>query len=138
MKEITTDAKIENIEVVTNFINNELDVIGCLKKAKAEIDIAVDELFSNIANYAYCPKTGKATVKFDYDKNDNSVYITFVDEGKPYNPIAAEDPNVTAPIAERKIGGLGILIVKKTMDDVNYKYENNKNILIIKKKLSGG
>lgn len=131
--EITVPAIIENVEKVTAFVNAELEKINCPAKAKAEIDIAIDELFSNIANYAYNPEIGKATVKFEVQKNPMAVIITFMDNGKPYDPLKREDPNVTLSVTERQIGGLGIFMVKKSMDSVEYEYKDNHNILRIKK-----
>ena len=131
--EITVPAIIENVEKVTAFVNAELEKINCPAKAKAEIDIAIDELFSNIANYAYNPEIGKATVQFEVQKNPMAVIITFMDNGKPYDPLKREDPNVTLSVAERQIGGLGIFMVKKSMDSVEYEYKDNHNILKIKK-----
>lgn len=131
--EITVPAIIENVEKVTAFVNAELEKINCPAKAKAEIDIAIDELFSNIANYAYNPEIGKATVKFEVQNNPMAVIITFMDNGKPYDPLKREDPNVTLSMEERQIGGLGIFMVKKSMDSVEYEYKDNHNILRIKK-----
>lgn len=131
--EITLPAIIENVEKVTAFVNAELEKINCPAKAKAEIDIAIDELFSNIANYAYNPEVGKATVKFEVQKNPMAVIITFMDNGKPYDPLKREDPNVKLSVDEREIGGLGIFMVKKSMDSIEYEYKDNHNILRIKK-----
>jgi len=135
MKEITVKALIENVEVVTNFINEELDKLNCEQKAKAQIDIAIDELFSNIANYAYNPEIGEATVRFEVCDKPLSVTITFMDNGVPYDPLSKEDPNVSLLAEERDIGGLGVFMVKKSMDSVEYEYKDNKNILRIKKNI---
>lgn len=135
MKEITVKALIENVEVVTNFINEELDKLNCEQKAKAQIDIAIDELFSNIANYAYNPEIGEATVRFEVCDKPLSVIITFMDNGVPYDPLSKEDPNVSLSAEERDIGGLGVFMVKKSMDSVEYEYKDNKNILRIKKNI---
>ena len=116
--EITVPATIENVEKVTGFVNTELDKLGCPSKAKAEIDIAIDKLFSNIANYAYNPEIGKATVKFEVQNNPQAVVITFMDNGKPFDPLLREDPNIKLAAEDRDIGGLGIFMVKKTMDSV--------------------
>ena len=96
---------------------------------------AVDEIFSNIANYAYKPVDGKATVGFADSNENRQVEIVFEDSGKPYNPLKKEDPDVNLPIEERDIGGLGILIVKKSMDEVLYEYKDKKNILTLRKKI---
>jgi len=133
MKEITLDATIDNLDRVTDFVNEELENIGCSFKAMTQIDVVIDELFSNIAHYAYKPEIGSATVTVDIKEDPMSVIITFMDQGKPFNPLAAANPDVTLSAEERQIGGLGIFLVKKTMDDVSYEFKDGKNILQIKK-----
>ena len=135
MKELTIAATVENIEVVTDFVNEQLEALDCPMKAQMQIDIAIDELFSNIAHYAYNPRVGNATVCVEVIEDPLAVVITFIDNGVPYDPLAKEDPDTTLSAEERKIGGLGIYMVKKTMDDITYEYKNGQNILTIKKKL---
>lgn len=135
MKEITVQATIENIEPVTDFVNETLDSIGCSLKARMQIDVAIDELFSNIAHYAYHPETGQAVVRVHEEADPPAVCITFVDNGIPYDPLAKEDPDITLTADERQIGGLGIYMVKKTMDEISYEYKDGQNILTIKKQL---
>ena len=135
MKELNIAATVENIEVVTDFVNEQLEVLGCSIKAQMQIDIAIDELFGNIAHYAYDPDIGSATVRVEVMEEPLSVVITFIDGGVPYDPLLAADPNTGLPIEEREIGGLGIYIVKKSMDEIIYEYKDGKNILSIKKKL---
>ena len=135
MSELTVDAKIENIEQVTKFVNEILEGYNCPVKAMTQIDIAIDELFGNIANYAYHPNIGSATVRIEVAEKPLAVIITFVDNGIPYDPLAKEDPDVTKSADERQIGGLGIYIVKKSMDEIIYEYKDGKNILKIKKKI---
>lgn len=137
MKELTVDAKIENIEQVTSFVNEILERYDCPMKAMTQIDIAIDELFGNIANYAYHPNTGSATVRIEVIEKPMAVVITFVDNGIPYDPLAKADPDVTKSAEEREIGGLGIYLVKKSMDEITYEYKDGKNILKIKKKIEG-
>ena len=120
---------------MTEFIDGELEMIDCPMKAQIQIDVAIDELFGNIAKYAYIGKTGKATVQFSYDEKNSIISITLIDEGIMYNPLEKEDPDVTLSAEERKIGGLGIFLVKKTMDEMIYEYVDNKNKLTIKKKI---
>ena len=136
MKEITIDAAVENIEVVTDFISYELEQLNCPIKASTQIKVAIDEIFGNIARYAYNPDIGKATVRVSVEKDPLSVVIVFIDNGKPFNPLEQADPNVRASAKERKEGGLGIFIVKKTMNMVEYDYKDGKNILTIKKNLN--
>lgn len=135
MKEITVQATLENIAVVTGFVNAELDRVNCPAESRVQIDIAVDEIFGNIANYAYKPEEGPATVRIETGKNPLSVSISFVDHGMKFNPLSSGDPDTTLPARQRRIGGLGIFMVKKTMDDVTYDYVNGENILTIRKRI---
>ena len=98
--------------------------------------MAIDEIFINIASYAYAPGTGDATVTMDYDAGSGMFSLTFSDSGIPYNPLLKEDPDVNLPAEERSIGGLGIFLVKKTMDDMRYEYRDGRNILTLMKKIS--
>lgn len=135
MKELSLEAKIENVDRVIEFINKELDDLGCPSKNKIEIDVAVDEIFANIANYAYKPNVGNATIVFDTIDNSKTVVITFIDKGTPFDPLIKKDPNIELSADEREIGGLGIFIVKKTMDKVEYEYRDKQNVLKITKKI---
>ena len=135
MKELTIEATTGNIETVTDFVNEQLETLDCSMKVQMQVDIAIDELFSNIARYAYNPETGSATVQVEVTENPLAVVITFIDHGKPYDPLAKEDPDTKLSAEERQIGGLGIYMVKKTMDDISYEYKDGRNILKIKKNL---
>ena len=135
MKELTIAATVENIETVTEFVNEQLEALDCPMKAQIQIDIASDELFGNIAHYAYNPDIGQATVRVEVVEDPLSVVITFIDNGVPYDPLVKEDPDITLSAEEREIGGLGIFMVKKTMDEITYEYKDGQNILKIKKKL---
>lgn len=135
MKELTLPATIENIETVIDFVNGQLEEIKCPLKAQMQIDIAIDELFGNIAHYAYNPETGPATVRVEVTEDPIAVVITFIDRGVPYDPLKKEDPDITLSAEERAIGGLGIFMVKKTMDEISYEYKDGKNILSIKKNM---
>ena len=135
MKELTIAAKVENIEAVTDFVNEQLEALDCPKKAQMQIDIAIDELFGNIAHYAYNPEIGQATVRVEVIQDPLAVVITFIDKGVPYDPLTKADPDTTLSVEERDIGGLGIYMVKKTMDDITYEYKDGQNILAIKKNL---
>lgn len=133
VKEMTIEATVANIEKVTDFVNEQLQEVGCPMKAQTQIDIAIDELFGNIAHYAYDPNVGPATVRVEVPKEPLSVIITFIDNGVPYDPLKKADPDITLSADDREVGGLGIFLVKKTMDDVSYEYKNGQNILRIKK-----
>ena len=133
MKELNIEATPENIDTVIAFVDEQLEEYGCGMKAQMAIDVAVDELFANIAHYAYSPETGYATVRIDVIKEPLSVEITFIDNGIPYDPLAKIDPDTSLSVEDRPIGGMGIFIVKKSMDLVNYEYKDGKNVLTIKK-----
>ncbi len=134
-RELTLEATVANTETVTGFVEDFLNEIGCSMRVITQINVAVDELFSNIAHYAYAPKTGEAAVILDISDDGKTVTVTFEDSGIPYNPLNKKDPDVTLSADERQIGGLGIYMVKKTMDDVIYEYRDGKNILSIVKKV---
>ena len=135
MKEISIDAVLDNVAVVTDFVNEQLENMNCPKKVLFQIDIAIDELFSNIARYAYSPGTGNALVKFEAISEPLSVRIIFIDSGKPFNPLQTEDPDISLSKDEREPGGLGIFLTKKIMDNIDYEYKDGHNILTIMKKL---
>ena len=133
-QEITVAAAVENLEAVTAFVDRCLEEIGCSPRAQMQIDVAVDELFSNIAYYAYPPGSGTVTLRVEAAEPDD-VMLTFIDSGVPYDPLSRPDPDTTLSAEERRIGGLGIYMVKKSMDDVSYAYEDGKNVFTIKKRL---
>lgn len=135
MKELTLTAKTENIERITEFVDEQLEMYDCPPKAKVQIDIAIDELFGNIALYAYNPDEGPATVRVEVTENPLSVILTFIDNGVPYNPLEKADPDISLSAEDRQIGGLGIYMVKKTMDEIVYEYKDGQNILKVKKSL---
>ena len=133
--EISIDAVVENIPVVTSFVNEHLEAYNCPMKAQIQIEIAIDELFGNIAHYAYNPDVGPATVRVEVSEEPLQVVITFMDHGVPYDPLLAKEPDISASAEDRAIGGLGVYMVKKSMDSVDYEYVDGRNILRIKKTL---
>ena len=135
MKELTIAATVKNIEAVSDFVNEQLEALDCPMKAQMQIGIAIDELFGNIAQYAYNPDVGEATVRVEVQQEPLSVVITFIDGGMPYDPLTAAEPDTSLPVEERPLGGLGIFMVRKTMDEITYRYENGRNILSIRKNL---
>ena len=134
MIEKTFDAVIENIDAVTEFINEQLETFDCPMKMQMKIDVAIDEIVSNIAFYAYDDFVGKVTLQIKRQEEPLAVVLTFIDHGKPYNPLDKKDPNVKLSVEEKTIGGLGIYMVKKLMDDVRYEYRDGQNVLKIMKK----
>lgn len=132
---LVCDAVVDNIPNVTNFVDDLLDKYDAQEKAKIQINIAIDEIFSNISRYAYKKgAVGKAKITVDFNETKDEVKIVFEDRGIPYNPLERKDPNAKAGLDEREIGGLGIFIVKKSMDSMEYENVNGHNILTLKKK----
>lgn len=133
--EITVPAIMANIEPVTDFVDRHLAELACAMRIRLQIKVAIDELFGNIARYAYRPNVGPATVRVQVEQNPLSVVLTFIDKGKPYDPLSAETPDITLPASQRRIGGLGIFMVRKSMDDIEYAYRDGQNILTIRKQV---
>ncbi len=133
--ELELEAVAENLDEVQRFVNERLEGTDCPPKALMQIGVAVEEIFVNISSYAYAPDKGKATVRVEVSGAPVAVTITFVDHGIPYDPLTREDPNIRAAAADREVGGLGIFLTKKLMDDVAYEYRDGQNILTLKKKL---
>ena len=134
-KEITLEAADSNLASVLAFVDSELEAVDCPLKTQMQIDLAVEETFVNIAHYAYTPETGSATVRVALTQEPKTVTITFLDGGVPFDPLAKPDPDVTLSAEERQVGGLGIYIVKKNMDSMEYEYRDGKNVLTITKTL---
>ena len=135
MKELTIDATVENIVTVTSFVEAELEALDCPMKAQMQIAVAIDELFGNIAHYAYNPDVGPATVRVEVMESPLAFVITFIDNGVQYDPLARQDPDTALSAEEREIGGLGIYMVKKSMDEITYTYKDGQNILQIRKNI---
>ncbi len=135
MKELTLEARVDSLPQVLAFVDEYLESLDCSMKVQMQIDVAVEEIYVNVASYAYAPKTGSVTITLETEDAPRSVTITFTDSGVPYDPLAKEDPDVTLSAEERKIGGLGIYMVKKSMDKMLYEYKDGHNILKIVKNL---
>ena len=132
-EELEAEARKENLPQVLSFLDSYLERRGCSMKVQTQLDIAAEEIFINIASYAYGGNPGRALIRIRETHDPKGVAVTFIDEGVPYDPLAKPDPDVTLNADERPIGGLGIYMVKKSMDDVLYEYKNNRNCLTLKK-----
>lgn len=130
---LTVEAKDENLDQVMQFTENFLAARGCPMKIRMQLGLCVEEIFVNIAHYAYGGEAGTAEIRLD--DTQAGVTLTFLDSGVPYDPLAKEDPDITLSAEERQIGGLGIYLVKKNTDAVSYRYENGKNVLVLLKKI---
>ncbi len=135
MPELRVQALTANIAVITDFIDSRLEEAECPLKAQTQIDIAVDEICSNIAFYAYGTEKGDILVSYEFDQNTRLCTITFSDSGIPFDPLIVKEPDTTVPVEERDIGGMGIFLVRKTMDHVSYEYRDGMNHLTIQKRI---
>lgn len=136
MDVLKIEAALDNLDEVLAFVDQRLEENDCPMKVQTQIDIAVEEIFVNIASYAYSPEKGNAEIGVEVSDDPLEVTIRFADSGIPYDPLAKEDPDITLPAEQRPIGGLGIYMVKKSMDNVEYEHKDGQNIFIIRKKLS--
>lgn len=133
MKEIIVKGTLEELENVQEFLEQHLVYEQCSLKTIFQLNIAVEEIYVNIAKYAYYPNEGEVTIRYKIEEEPTTIVIEFLDNGKPFNPLVVENPNVSMKADVRAIGGLGILLVKKNMDQVEYKYDNGQNVLTLKK-----
>lgn len=136
MKSITVPAELSQLDAVLAFINEALENAGCPVKTSVAINIAAEEVFVNIANYAYDDRPGEATVGVSVDECAKVARLEFIDGGKPYNPLARKDPDIERSSQEREIGGLGVFMVKKMMDEVAYQYKDGRNVFSFCKALN--
>ena len=135
MRELIIEAKVENLKQVLSFVDEYLERLNCPLRTQMRLDVVVEELFVNIASYAYAFGTGDATIRIEETEDPLVFSVTFIDSGIPYDPLKKADPDVTLPAENRKIGGLGIFMAKKIMDEMQYVRKEGKNILTIRKKL---
>lgn len=136
MEELIIAAETERLDEVLSFVDRILEQYNCPMDVQIQIDIAVEEIYVNIANYAYNPEVGEATIRCTIENDPLRIIIEFMDGGVPYNPLERENPDLDLSAEERDIGGLGIYMVKTSMDDVSYRHQNGKNIFKIQKNLN--
>ncbi len=136
MREMTVSATPDQIEQVVDFVNEQLDTLGCSDEVRIDVDVTVDELLGNIAHYAYGPEGGTVTVCVDVEDDPQAAVITFMDRGAPFDPLAKEMPDTTSlPARERPIGGLGLFLARELMDGLAYSYQDGQNVLTARKAL---
>ena len=133
MAQLTVRADISQLDRVLSFADTILEEAGCKPNEQMQIDIAIEEIFVNIAHYAYPEGEGEAVIEVEADSGAGSVKIVFEDSGIPYNPLENEDPDISLSAEDRPVGGLGIFMVKKSMDDISYEYKDGKNRLTVRK-----
>ena len=135
MKILEMEAKIDHLSKVLAFVDALLEEHGCSMKTQMQVDVAIEEIFVNVASYAYGGRSGPVTISCHVEGDKPVLSVSFTDEGIPYNPLEKPDPDTSLPLDQRDIGGLGIYMVKKSMDDMKYEYKDGKNILTISKAL---
>ena len=136
MDQITVRATFDQVKPVMDFVNAQLTELGCSEQVRVHVDVAIDELFGNIVRYAYSPEGGPVTVRVEVEDSPLCVIITFIDHGVPYDPLSADFVDTIHMSAkERPIGGLGLFMVKKIVDNISYTYRDGQNILTIRKKI---
>ena len=128
-------AKTNSLNDVLGFVEEMLEKYECSMKMQMAICVAIEEVFVNVAHYAYNGGEGDVTFIIDFEESTRDITFQIIDKGVPFNPLNKPDPDITLSAEERQIGGLGIFITKKTMDKVTYSYENNENILTMIKKI---
>jgi len=134
LKELVVEAIVENMNKVIDFVNEELELYDLDIEIQSQINIIIDEIFSNIAYYAYTTTKGTVTIQVELEQDiKRAINIKFIDNGKPYNMLLAETPDVTLSVEAREIGGLGIFLVKQMSDEIYYEYKDGCNILKVKK-----
>lgn len=132
---ITLPAVPENFAAAQEQVRSFLDSASCSMRTLFELDMVVEEVFINVASYAYPDRTGMVSLDLSLDREQNFLSLTFRDSGIPYDPLRKQSPDVTAPAEKRPIGGLGIFLVQKYSDSLSYEYADNENRLTIGKKL---
>lgn len=133
MKSLEIPAEKARLKEVTGFVLDFAEKLGFDKKELFQLKLCTEEIFVNVASYAYKPDTGMITVTADGSENPLTVTLSFIDSGKPFNPLAKPDPEKNRPLSLAKKGGLGIFLTKRFMDEVSYAYQDGKNVLTIKK-----
>lgn len=133
LRTLRLPATVENLATVSEWVEEMLATLDVPVKIRMQIALAVEEIFVNIANYAYAPGVGEAVIRMGYDIDTHTVKLAFLDQGTPYNPLEKEDPDTNLSAEDREVGGLGIFLVKETMDKVDYIRSNNWNILTLEK-----
>lgn len=137
MQSANIPASMEHLSGVMSLTGRFLKEAGCGEDDRRHIEISIEEIFTNIASYAYEKGDGTVWIEWDVresEEGQKEVVIRFQDEGAPYDPFARKDPDLTLPIEDRPVGGLGVYMVKQFMDDASHCYERGRNVTVIKKR----
>lgn len=139
MKEITVNADVKKLDEVLGFVNEIVEQHDCSPAAQFQLEVALEEIYVNIAHHAYPNEVGQTTIRCKVKTEESKpplVIIDILDQGIPYNPIEHDDPDIDLELDDRDIGGLGIYMIKNSMDNLSYRYEENHNIFTVEKYLN--
>lgn len=135
-KELMVKAVIEELDCVLNLVRQGVSQTGGDEGIGLCVEMIAEEIYTNIASYAYPDVTKEARIICKVTDDPLTMTVIFEDWGIPYNPLLKEDPDITASVEDRPIGGLGIFMTKKMMDDVSYEYKDGRNRLTIRKNIA--
>jgi anti-sigma regulatory factor (Ser/Thr protein kinase) len=133
LEKITVPARIDNLAQMIEFVTKAADAAGLEKGLVGKIQLASEEALVNVINYAYAGGEGDLELQYEIENDPKTLIIQVADSGVPFNPLDKEDPDINLPAEDRPIGGLGIFMIRQIMDSVDYKRDNNRNLLIMKK-----
>lgn len=128
------EAHIESLEKIGDFLARCLDRDSLSPTVFSDLKLAIEEIFTNIVKHGLQEQQG-AMITINLQVDDDAVQVEICDPGIAFNPLNAADPDLYIPLEERKLGGLGIFLVKQLMDNVSYRRDENRNILTIKKNI---
>ena len=132
-EELVIEAIVDNLNAVNLFVHKSIEQFEVSKRTLMQLDLVVEEIFVNIASYAYSPNTGLVKILLKTDIEPLSISLTFIDSGVPYNPLEKSDPDVNLSVDDRQIGGLGIFLTKNFVDDISYQFVDGQNVLHLTK-----
>jgi len=134
MEKVTIPAQLENLDLMLDVIVRNADKVGFDSKSKFQIKLASEEILVNIIHYAYPEKSGAVEIFIDPKPNER-LELVFTDWGIPFDPLSLPEPKICVPLEERKIGGLGVFLVRKIMDELRYQRQGDRNIFAVVKKI---
>ncbi len=132
---IELENKMEELDRMVSWLENTAEEWGFQPMLTLNLNLVLEEAFSNIVNYAYTD-TNKHLIEIGFEMNDSILTVQITDDGRPYDPTLNKDPDLTLPVEQREIGGLGIYLIKQVMDQVTYERSGNKNRLILTKEIT--
>ena len=135
-EELVIEAVVDNLDAVNSFVHKYIEQFEVSKRTLMQLDLVVEEIFVNVASYAYAPDTGSVKILIEAKEEPHTVSLTFIDSGVPYNPLEKSDPDINLSVDDRQIGGLGIFLTKNLVDEISYKFVDGQNILQLTKSLS--